>query len=225
MGLNDSVAEVLKNLKGSPLLKRVVIPFDEIVSHKENSVRNRVEQAFIDFKNGKRPDGYKAPRHWYVLDKVGVAYPAKAIYALATNDRPANFNTRDARLALAELEYSLINMAEILNSDDFDQRVNASRNIGSQQREARLENADKIPQVRYVLVKQYVRNPDVVAAVLERAAGHCEKCNAVAPFNRKIDNTPYLEVHHKIQLSKGGEDTVSNAIGLCPNCHRRMHCG
>jgi 5-methylcytosine-specific restriction protein A len=34
-----------------------------------------------------------------------------------------------------------------------------------------------------------------------------------------------LEVHHKKQLSEGGEDTVENAIALCPNCHREAHYG
>jgi 5-methylcytosine-specific restriction protein A len=26
-------------------------------------------------------------------------------------------------------------------------------------------------------------------------------------------------------LSTGGEDTLENAIALCPNCHRRAHFG
>ena len=26
-----------------------------------------------------------------------------------------------------------------------------------------------------------------------------------------------------VELSKGGEDTVENAVALCPNCHRKMH--
>ena len=30
---------------------------------------------------------------------------------------------------------------------------------------------------------------------------------------------PYLEVHHIIQLAKGGPDTIKNAVALCPNCH------
>ena len=25
------------------------------------------------------------------------------------------------------------------------------------------------------------------------------------------------------QLAKGGEDTLRNAVALCPNCHRKMH--
>ena len=44
-------------------------------------------------------------------------------------------------------------------------------------------------------------------------------------FNRKKDNTPYLEVHHIIRLADDGDDSVENAIALCPNCHREAHFG
>uniref|UniRef100_UPI003D06D395 HNH endonuclease n=1 Tax=Alcaligenes faecalis TaxID=511 RepID=UPI003D06D395 len=64
-----------------------------------------------------------------------------------------------------------------------------------------------------------------MAEVLERASGSCEACKEPAPFKRKSDGTPYLEVHHRIQLAHGGEDTVENAIALCPNCHRKAHFG
>lgn len=190
-------------------------------------MRNKVEKAFIEFNNGKRPEGYRPPRHWYVLDNSGIAYPAKAIYALAIDERPGNFNTRDARLALAELEYSLINTALIAETNDFEEQVKKSLHSSKEERENRLKSADGIPKIKYVLVKQYTRNSDVVASVLERASGKCENetCRKDAPFKRASDNSEYLEVHHKIQLSKGGKDTVENAIALCPNCHREMHYG
>lgn len=65
-------------------------------------------------------------------------------------------------------------------------------------------------------------NPDVVAEVLIRAKGKCEK---QAPFNGVSDGTLYLEVHHKIWLAKEGEDTIENAIAVWPNCHRELHFG
>ncbi|HXU34436.1 MAG TPA: HNH endonuclease [Thermoanaerobaculia bacterium] len=34
-----------------------------------------------------------------------------------------------------------------------------------------------------------------------------------------------MEVHHRIRLAYGGEDTVENAVALCPNCHREAHHG
>ena len=89
----------------------------------------------------------------------------------------------------------------------------------------RLATAPKIPQRVEVMTYAFVRNADVVATVLRRASGHCEECSAVAPFLRRKDGTPYLEVHHRKPLADGGEDTVANAIAVCPNCHRQKHYG
>ncbi|MCM7737031.1 HNH endonuclease [Enterobacter hormaechei] len=52
----------------------------------------------------------------------------------------------------------------------------------------------------------------------------CQSCKSDAPF-LKVDGTPFLEVHHIEWLSNGGEDSVENAIALCPNCHRQAHYG
>jgi len=92
-------------------------------------------------------------------------------------------------------------------------------------RQRRLEQASPIPKTEIREVRFFLRNPDVVAAVLLRANGFCERCNREAPFVRAKDGTPYLEVHHVVQLADGGEDTVDNAIALCPNCHRELHFG
>lgn len=92
-------------------------------------------------------------------------------------------------------------------------------------REERLKVAAKIPSRKAVVLYAFERNPDVVAEVLFRAMGKCERCKATAPFVRRKDSTPYLEVHHIIQLANGGEDTVENAVALCPNCHRELHYG
>lgn len=83
------------------------------------------------------------------------------------------------------------------------------------------------PKPTTILVQQTVfnRNQIVVADVLNRANGVCERCKQSAPFFKDNSNTPYLEVHHKIPLSEGGDDTVENAIALCPNCHRHAHYG
>lgn len=92
-------------------------------------------------------------------------------------------------------------------------------------RRQRLKTAKKVPDTVIATTTVYVRNPDVVAEVLSRANGTCELCKDPAPFLRKSNGSPFLEVHHKIQLSKGGNDSVENAIALCPNCHRREHFG
>ena len=71
-------------------------------------------------------------------------------------------------------------------------------------------------------VEQFQRDLRVKACVLEKANGKCELCGRIAPF---VDDAgfPFLEVHHVVPLADRGEDTVSNAVALCPNCHRRCH--
>lgn len=88
---------------------------------------------------------------------------------------------------------------------------------------ARLRIAPIKSQQVTVTTTVFLRNPDVVAEVLFRSKGACEDCGKPAPFHRASDGSPYLEVHHKVLLSEGGDDTVKNAIALCPNCHRARH--
>ena len=104
-------------------------------------------------------------------------------------------------------------------------KVNKSLGDTPSARAKRLAKADRIPKSITVTSVVYDRNPDVVAQVLYMAKGSCQGCGNKAPFIRRSDNTPYLEVHHRNPLANGGEDTVSNAIAVCPNCHRKMHYG
>jgi len=82
-------------------------------------------------------------------------------------------------------------------------------------RAARLAAAPAMPERYQTTSTAYRRNPDVIAEVLLRASGHCEGCRTPAPFVRAADGTPYLEVHHAVPLSAGGQDTVDNGMGLC----------
>jgi 5-methylcytosine-specific restriction protein A len=38
-----------------------------------------------------------------------------------------------------------------------------------------------------------------------------------------MDGYAYLEVHHVLPLASNGSDKTTNAVALCPNCHRRCH--
>lgn len=79
-----------------------------------------------------------------------------------------------------------------------------------------------ISQNRMVTV--WGRDPKVRDYVLARAGGKCELCGAPAPFNL-ANGALFLEVHHIRQLASAGPDTTSNAVALCPNCHREAHLG
>jgi len=70
----------------------------------------------------------------------------------------------------------------------------------------------------------FKRDPEVIAWVKQRANGLCELCEREAPF-RDRNNQPFLEVHHVFPLADNGPDTIENAVGLCPNCHRECHHG
>jgi 5-methylcytosine-specific restriction protein A len=92
------------------------------------------------------------------------------------------------------------------------------------ERLARLKNSSRRPAQIEVITKAFIRNPDVVAEVLYRANGRCENFKQPA-FIRRTNSSPYREVHHRIPLVEDDDDSVENAIGLCPNCHRKAHFG
>jgi len=141
-------------------------------------------------------------------------------------------NHRGTLLELERKHYdSMVKMLNELNfqldnHDELNRQVQKSLADGSEERKKRLESRTVlIPETHVTISIVFKRNPDVIAEVLVRANGVCEKCKKPAPFIRRSDGTPYLEVHHIIRLTDGGEDTVDNAIAVCPNCHREVHSG
>ena len=107
---------------------------------------------------------------------------------------------------------------------EFEEAVESAAKLPSSTRERILATESKTPVLTEVTTRVYKRSPYMVAEVLLRANGKCQSCRCDAPF-LKEDGTPFLEVHHIEWLSKGGEDSVENAIALCPNCHRQAHYG
>jgi len=97
-----------------------------------------------------------------------------------------------------------------------------ARRLSKGELEARANQAQGPPSQRSVSTTMYSRNPHVSAFAKERAQGICQLCQQPAPFLDK-NNYPYLETHHIIWLSEGGDDSILNTVALCPNCHRKMH--
>lgn len=163
------------------------------------------------------------------LDFGGLAFNN----AISSVQKHLDYYIAKGRSSQPKIQSLIKNIAEELNSksdlkkiqDDFQTKITESLLLDLVTREKKLKAAPKKPKVISVTTKVYSRNPDVVAEVLIQAKGNCEKCKKPAPFIRAKDNSPYLEVHHKVQLANGGEDTVQNAIALCPNCHRESHYG
>ncbi|HHC6637484.1 TPA: HNH endonuclease [Vibrio parahaemolyticus] len=68
----------------------------------------------------------------------------------------------------------------------------------------------------------YERNVWVAELAKRLAKGQCQLCLDPAPF-KNAKGGPYLETHHIVWLSKGGDDSTENTVALCPNCHKKMH--
>ena len=103
--------------------------------------------------------------------------------------------------------------------------IQRAKNLAPDELQRRLAAAPRIPERVQIISVGYRRNADVIVSVLSRANGICERCGKTAPFLRKSDGTPFLEVHHRKPLAEDGEDTIENALALCPNCHREVHHG
>ena len=186
---------------------------------------SNIRRGVHRYKAGERPWRQTLNRvDWFVVFENEL-YPLKYTYALAVDFPPIQYTTDQMKGAMRHLGLSFHSLkAERDENEDFEERVRKSLRDPSG-RARRLRNATTKPAVRYVTSLSFVRNPDVVAEVLSRANGLCEGCGKPAPFLRASDNSPYLEVHHKVFLENDGEDTVANAEALCPSCHRRKHHG
>ncbi|GAA0237246.1 HNH endonuclease [Metaclostridioides mangenotii] len=99
------------------------------------------------------------------------------------------------------------------------------RKIKKLKSEEIIDNAKKVKGKAgsvNVISQTHSRNQIIIEYTKMRAKGFCELCKEKAPF-MNLSNEPYLEVHHIIWLSKGGDDDIDNTVALCPNCHMKMH--
>jgi len=132
--------------------------------------------------------------------------------------RPA----KNVGILMAQKIENLINESEshqTSNSIDFQFAVekHVQENIA-------LPSGVSKPQKNSVVVSRFIRSAEVAAWVLKSSNGLCESCNDESPFYKE-DGSPFLEVHHLRRLTDGGSDTITNAIAICPNCHREFHYG
>lgn len=188
------------------------------------SIRDAVNQ----FEAGKRPASFGTPKTWYLRDDAtGRLYPLKAIWALANGIASSTFNTSTPIAEIPRLTkgFTVVESSTVDGTKYLQEAIDRSRSDSSAARRKRLATAPKKPSSHLRLVSVFDRNPDVVAEVLFQADGICGSCGSEAPFIRRSDRSPFLEVHHITPLADGGEDTVENALALCPNCHREAHFG
>jgi 5-methylcytosine-specific restriction enzyme A len=160
----------------------------------------------------------------FVRAKEGEDFTYRGVFVHKTIHR-AQDGSKWFELVLAESQPNGVVAEASFVQQTLEQQVKKALADDREARLLRLKSAPKMPVKITQTSTAFLRNPDVVAEVLEQAKGFCGACSKPAPFLRASDATPYLEVHHKIPLAAGGEDTVENAIALCPNCHRERHFG
>jgi len=90
---------------------------------------------------------------------------------------------------------------------------------------------------RSLTTEMVIRSKNVVESVKKRANLICECCGKRVDVDNKDNNSvPELQVHHVEPLCRARKedgtfdndklnqlDKISNCIGVCPNCHRRIH--
>jgi 5-methylcytosine-specific restriction endonuclease McrA len=165
-----------------------------------------------------------------IIDVERLESPVPVSCFIKTSDgKPLGKRTRSGGWSPVHEQFEWLGTSTQAVKDDieasFQDDVEKSLRDSASARQQRLAKANKLPESIQVISRAFRRNADVVAEVLMRADGTCEECHSPAPFLRATDSSPYLEVHHRKLLSAGGEDTVANAVALCPNCHRKLHFG
>ena len=125
-------------------------------------------------------------------------------------------------LKLKTSEYCPNNDTLIQNEKKLEKSI--SRKTIQEIKELAIEKSklnEKKNLVRKVSTYNYERSLVIREYVKELANGICQLCDNKAPF--EVKGKPFLHVHHIEYLSRGGEDTIENAIAVCPNCHAKIH--
>ncbi len=194
------------------------------INSPEPSYTDKSELAF--WKNEAKTQ----PKTW--LRIIEVRWLERAFVPNELNDRstskPLNPCTLQKRFAPVEDVFSSATKVLFGEQDLSRNEIesgNESRKRSDEELIKRIKKARKRiskPDRVNVIGTRYLRNADVAEFVKRHAKGVCQLCKKEAPF-KDNNGTPYLEVHHVIWLSEGGNDTIGNTVALCPNCHRQMH--
>ncbi|WP_364280119.1 HNH endonuclease [Peribacillus frigoritolerans] len=98
-----------------------------------------------------------------------------------------------------------------------------AKKLSNEELEKKAKLSSNKPSRRNTLsASVFIRNSYVKEIAHRKANGQCQLCKQYAPFQDK-HGKPFLEIHHIDWLSSGGQDSIENAVALCPNCHRKMH--
>lgn len=188
-------------------------------------------------KHSESTDGLDSEKSKEVLadDDSSHKYQTNSVIDSATdsNDRDTSTDTKQTKDDNSNLHDSSNvveeNKASIESQDQQDYNENqqsTSTNLSELRKKAQDSANETVSKDATTTTPQpqYSRSSAIREYVMARADGICEGCGEPSPFTSKTGE-PYLHAHHIHELSDGGSDTPDTVIGLCPNCHYRIHHG
>jgi len=156
---------------------------------------------------------------YYASQREGANRPIEARMGL--NDLISYISIGDEILFAHDQQNIFI--YNLSKSTDYEIEDNIYSQINIDLLKNKASNVNPKPIQAVQTIYTYPRNNILKNYVKRRSNYSCEmpNCNYIG-FN-KNNGEPYIEVHHVIPLSEGGEDSIYNTVALCPNCHRALH--
>lgn len=186
----------------------------------------------IRIYESEKPECKGKPDQYYIKYK-GKEYPSKKIrrmsYVIAygvSPDENSFFGGEDTIKFFGKEkfnnEFEIVYYENGKKKKEIDEGKSLSEKSIEELKAMALQSTNAVEKHGTSIYKGYKRSDIIKQYTKKIAKGVCQLCNAKAPF---VDKTgePYLESHHIIWLSRGGEDSINNTTALCPNCHRKMH--
>ncbi len=193
-----------------------------------------VVESYVEMQRNERAGRLLIKRHYYkkLVERFGRTEKAyehrmqNISYVLSLMGRGWLTGLRPARNFDADIA---VQIEKLLEEAEGQRRAPIAAFEIEAREQARQKNLPKphgnsSPKLRRIVVTHFQRDASVKAWVLQQAGGVCEGCEKPAAFHG-TDGLPYLELHYVRQLAEGGQDTVANAVALCPGCHSEIHYG
>lgn len=118
---------------------------------------------------------------------------------------------------------------KIEHSKNYQSRNKKARQLSDEQlfEQYKKRKTDSKKRKKGTRIEPYERNEMVAEIAKRRAKGICDLADEdgnyhQAPF--EVDGMPFLESHHVMWLSKGGDDDIDNVVALCRIAIGRCMC-
>lgn len=213
-----------------------IIELEKLRQVTEEDILQAIQEWNNDSSHPFKEKKYEFKESFLIFE--GKGYPSNHIYAIAYNNHfGENINPTNLYDGVSMESYVGTQLRDRLHFDLTDKMIEEPLNDSYSEEEqqeqayemdieslkvAAKQRANNNPIQREVVTKQSYRDPYIAEYSKRIANGICQLCGNEAPFNDK-KGRPYLESHHIIWISRGGEDSLDNTVALCPNCHRKMH--